>query len=178
MPGDQTPPEMTGDPHTAPTRRLRVVAFGVLPAAAVLLGAGTGLLAWQNAAQRAADAARQQSVAAASDITTAMLSYRADSVEQDLMAVRDRLTGSFVDSYTDLVHKVVIPGAREKKISAAAKVAAASVVSASRDHAVTLLFVNQTVTMGSGAPSDTASSVRVTLDKVGQRWLVSGFDPV
>jgi Mce-associated membrane protein len=43
---------------------------------------------------------------------------------------------------------------------------------------VVLVFVNQTVVVGQGAPSDTASSVRVTLDKVGGRWLISKFDPV
>ena len=58
------------------------------------------------------------------------------------------------------------------------KVAAAASVSAVAEHAVALVFVNQTVVVGGGAPSGTASSVRVTLDKVGDRWLVSGFDPV
>ena len=117
-------------------------------------------------------------MAAARSATEAILSYKADSVEQDLGSARDRLTGSFLASFTDLVNKVVIPGAREKKISAAAKVAAAASVSAVAEHAVALVFVNQTVVVGGGAPSGTASSVRVTLDKVGDRWLVSGFDPV
>jgi Mce-associated membrane protein len=43
---------------------------------------------------------------------------------------------------------------------------------------VVLLFVDQTVTVGQGAPTNTASSVRVTLDKVDGRWLISQFDPV
>jgi Mce-associated membrane protein len=43
---------------------------------------------------------------------------------------------------------------------------------------VALLFVNQTVTVGSDASTETASSVRVTLERVGQRWLVSNFEPV
>ncbi len=41
-----------------------------------------------------------------------------------------------------------------------------------------LVFVNQTVTVGNDAPTDTNSSVRVTLEKVGDRWLISEFDPV
>ena len=41
-----------------------------------------------------------------------------------------------------------------------------------------LVFVNQTVIVGQDAPTDTASSVRVTLDKVGDSWLISKFDPV
>jgi len=159
-------------------KRLRTLAFRVLPALVVLLGAGAGLLRWQDVSHRAIDTARTESVAAARDATEAILSYKADSVEQDLGAARDRLTGSFLDSFSDLVNKVVIPGAREKKISAAAKVAAAASVSATAKHAVALVFVNQTVVIGGGAPSGSASSVRVTLDKVDDRWLVSGFDPV
>ena len=159
-------------------KRLRTLAFRVLPALVVLLGAGAGLLRWQDVSHRAIDTARTESVAAARDATEAILSYKVDSVEQDLGAARDRLTGSFLDSFSDLVNKVVIPGAREKKISAAAKVAAAASVSATAKHAVALVFVNQTVVIGGGAPSGSASSVRVTLDKIDDRWLVSGFDPV
>ena len=158
--------------------RLRVVALGVLPALVVLLGAGAGFLRWQDSSQRAVEAARVESVAAAREATAAILSYRADTVEQDLRSARDRLTGSFLESFTDLVNNVVIPGAKEKKISAAAQVSAAGSVSATANHAVTLVFVDQTITIGAGAPSGSASSVRVTLDKVDDRWLVSGFDPV
>jgi len=159
-------------------RRLRLIAFGVLPALIILLGAGAGFLRWQDSSHRAVDAARVESMAAARDATVVILSYKADSVEQDLHSARGRLTGSFLDSFTDLVNKVVIPGAREKKISAAARVPAVASVSASAKHAVVLAFVDQTVTIGDGAPSASASSVRVTLDKIDDRWLVSGFDPV
>ena len=51
-------------------------------------------------------------------------------------------------------------------------------MSASADHAEVLVFVNQTITVGNDPPTDTPSSVRVTLDKIGGRWLISQFDPV
>jgi hypothetical protein len=57
-------------------------------------------------------------------------------------------------------------------VSAVATVPAAA--SVSENHAVVLLFVNQTVNMGNIAPTHTASSVRVPLDKIGGRWLISG----
>jgi Mce-associated membrane protein len=38
--------------------------------------------------------------------------------------------------------------------------------------------VNQTVVVGTGVPTDNLSSVRVTLDKVDGRWLISQFQPV
>lgn len=159
-------------------RLASVVAFGVLPIVALLLGAGAGFLKWEDSSRRDADAARTQSVQAAKDSTVALLSYKPDTVEKDLGAARDRLTGSFLDAYTQLVNNVVIPGAKEKKISAVAQVPAAASVSAKPDHAVVLLFVDQTVVVGSDAPTQTASSVRVTLEKVGDRWLISGFDPI
>ena len=73
---------------------------------------------------------------------------------------------------------MVIPGAKEKQISAVATVPAAASVSADLNHAVVLVFVNQTVVVGTEAPTDTASSVRIGLDKVDGRWLISKFDPV
>ena len=73
---------------------------------------------------------------------------------------------------------MVIPGAKEKQISAVAEVPEAASVSADPGRAVVLVFVNQTVTVGNGAPTATASSVRITLDKVGDSWLISQFDPV
>jgi Mce-associated membrane protein len=73
---------------------------------------------------------------------------------------------------------MVIPAAKQKQVSAVATVPAAASVSASPNRALVLVFVNQTVIIGNGGPTDTASSVRVTLDKVDRRWLISGFDPV
>jgi Mce-associated membrane protein len=77
-----------------------------------------------------------------------------------------------------LTHDVVIPGAKQKQVSAVATVPAAASVRATADHAVVLLCVNQAVVVGQDASTTTASSVRVSLDKIGGRWLISQFDPV
>ncbi len=170
----------SAEPQT-PKRRIqwaRVFAFGVLPAVALLLALGAGYLKWMDNSVRDSETARIQSVQAAKDSTIALLSYKPDTVEQQLGAARDLLTGDFRDSYTSLTNDVVIPGAKQKQIAAVATVPAAASVSAKPNHAVVLVFVNQTVIVGQDAPTDTASSVRVTLDKVGDRWLISKFDPV
>ena len=169
---DEPPPPKTGFSWS------RLAAFVILPVIAMLLGAAAGYLKWEDSSRREAETARSQAVAAAKDSTVALLSYKPDTVEKDLGAARDRLTGTFLDAYTQLVNTVVIPGAKEKKISALATVPAAAPVSAKADRAVVLLFVDQTVTVGSDAPTNTTSSVRVTLDKVGGRWLISAFDPI
>jgi Mce-associated membrane protein len=127
---------------------------------------------------RDADIARAESVQAARDSTIALLSYQPDKVDQQLEAARNLLTGQFRDSYSSLIRDVVIPGAKQQHIAAAASVPVAASVSATPGHAVALVFVDQTVIVGNDAPTGTASSVRVTLDKVGGRWLISGFDPI
>jgi Mce-associated membrane protein len=164
-----------------PKRRIqwaRVFAFGVLPAVALLLALGAGYLKWMDNSVRNSETAGIESTQAAKDSTIALLSYKPDTVEQQLSAARDLLTGDFRDSYTSLTNDVVIPGAKQKQIAAVATVPAVASVSAKPDHAVVLVFVNQAVIVGQDAPTDTASSVRVTLDKVGDRWLISKFDPV
>ncbi|HEY9263836.1 MAG TPA: hypothetical protein VIQ11_04430 [Mycobacterium sp.] len=160
------------------TRWSRVVAFALLPALALVLALGAGYLKWRDNSVRSSEVAAATSVQAARDTTIALLSYKPDTVEQQLGAARDLLTGEFRDSYTSLTNDVVIPGAKEKQISAVASVPAAASVSATQTEAVVLVFVNQTVIVGQDAPTDTASSVRVTLEKVGDRWLISKFDPV
>jgi Mce-associated membrane protein len=192
--GEDEPPESDADgssgegcgdaeptPGTKGRRRpawARLVAFGVLPGLALLLALGAGYLKWQDSSVRDAEVARIESVQSAKDGTVALLSYRPDSVDKDLSAARDRLTGDFRGSYTSLTNDVVIPGAKQKQISAVATVPAAASVSANEGQAVVLVFVNQTSTIGNDAPTDTASTVKVTLDKVGDHWLISGFDPI
>jgi len=169
-----------GEPAKA-KRRIswsRVLVYGVLPGLALLLAAGTGFVKWQQSSAHASQLARIESVAAAKDSTIALLSYKSDTVEKDLEAAKSRMTGTFKESYSQLINDVVIPGAKREHISTTATVPAAASVSATPDHAVTLLFVNQSAVIDNSPPTDTTSSVRVTLDKIGGRWLISGFDPV
>jgi Mce-associated membrane protein len=168
----------SGDQTWRRLRWGRAIAFGLLPAILLLAAAAAGYLKWQDATARDADLARGASVQAAKDATVSMLSYQPDTVDRDLEAARKLLTGDFQNSYTSLTHDVVIPGAKQKRISAVATVPAAASVSASPRHAAVVVFVDQTVVVGSDAPSDTASTVRVTLDKVGDHWLIAGFDPI
>lgn len=154
------------------------LAYGVLPALVILLAMAAGLLKFWDGSARSSEVARIESVQAAKDSTIAMLSYQPDSVEADLAAAQDLLTGDFRDAYIELTNDVVIPGAKEKRISTVASVPGAASVTVTPNHAVVLVFVNQSAIVGSDAPTDTASSIRVTLDKVDGRWLISGFDPI
>jgi hypothetical protein len=73
---------------------------------ALTLALCAGFLKWQDSSVHDSDVARIESVQAAKHSTVALLSYRPDSVEKDLAAARDRLIGSFRDSYTSLTNDV------------------------------------------------------------------------
>jgi Mce-associated membrane protein len=179
----ETPEDCEANPadgahHRAGLSWGRVLAYGVLPGLALILALGAGYLKWYDCAVRDSQSAGIQAVRAATDSTVAMLSYRPDTVERDLGAARDRLSGDLKDSYTALAPDVVIPGSRQRQISAVATVAAAAPVSVSATRAVVLVFVNQTVSMGGDPPTNTASRVRITLDRLDGRWLIAKFDPI
>lgn len=156
---------------------IRLLGFGVLPAVAIALGAAAGMYKFHVGQAQDSQLARIQSLQAASEGAVAMLSYNADNVDKVLPAAEDRLTGAFRDSYNSLINQVVIPGAKEKKISATASVPAAATTFATPNHAVVMVYINQAIVMGADAPTNTASAIQVTLDKVHDQWLISAFEP-
>ena len=155
-----------------------VVGLAVLPALALLLAIGAAWLKYYDNQAVASAAAREESMRVAADSTSKLLSYKPDTVEQQLNDARQLLTGEFSTEYADLITNVVIPNATQQLVSAVATVPKTASVSAEPDHAVVLVFVNQTVAVGTNPPTDTASSVRVTLDRVDGKWLISKFNPV
>ncbi len=157
--------------------RTRLLVAG-LPVLALILALGVGYLKWLDGTARESRAAAEQSIRAASDSTIAILSYQPETVDQQLKAAADRLAEPFRQQYAQLVNDVVAPGAKQQHITAVATVPAAASVSATGKQAVVLVFVDQTTTIGNDAPTQSTSSVRVTLEKVDGRWLISQFDPV
>lgn len=176
-----TAAETTDPASVVPRRRVvwgNVAVYGLLPALVLALGGAAGYLQWKDVSLNQSDTAKKESTKAATDGTIALLSYKPETVDKDLEAAKKYMTGNFLDSYTSLTRDVVIPGSKQKKISAVATVPAAAWTKATPNHAVVMLFVDQTMIIGDSAPTSTASSVRVTLDKVDNRWLISQFDPM
>jgi Mce-associated membrane protein len=156
----------------------RVRRFLIVAVASLLL-LSAGWLYWDVSQRRAAQRAGTEAVQAARDSIVAILSYRPETAERELEAAAvDRLTGPFLQDYSQLIKTVVAPNAKQRGVSAAARVPAAAVISADGDRVVLLAYVDQTMTVGTEDPTRTDSSVRVTMERVDGRWLVSGFDPV
>ncbi|OBA95039.1 hypothetical protein A5666_06125 [Mycolicibacterium fortuitum] len=176
-------PDETGEPATTepaaarPRDRSLVSAAVVLAAIALVLAVASGVLRWLTVTQAESDTARVESAEAAKEITTEMLSYETDTVEQQLTAARDRMTGKFLGTYTAMINEV-IPAAQAQRIAAVADVLEVGTVKAEPDRAELVLFVNQSVQVGDHMPEKTPSVARVTMVKDGDRWLLSEYEPV
>ena len=164
-------PEPRGE--QAPRRFGTRLLAGLLALALSALAA-FGLVAYLVRADQRVETARDQAVAAARDHAEAILSYDYRHLDADFAAARATLTGSFARDYKVTTTKLVRPGAEQYHVVVKAEVAAQSVVSATADQVVVLLFVNQTTTSTRlDGPKVDLNRVRLTLVKTDGRWLVN-----
>lgn len=150
----------------------------------VALVASAGVAAWLYFFQYRQDLqtnpdAQKVALDAATTGTTALLSYSPETLEQDFAAAKSRLTGDFLDYYTQFTEQIVTPAAKQKQVKTSAAVVQAGVAEMRPDSAVVLVFVNQTTTSKENPDGAfAASAVKVGLTKQDDRWLINAFDPV
>ncbi|GAB3399738.1 hypothetical protein [Flindersiella endophytica] len=120
------------------------------------------------------DDARTQAVSAATTAAVDMLSYDYRHLDKDFAKAKRHLAPGFADQYAKTTTTVVRPSALKIKAVVSAQVIKGSVVSATPDRVVTLLFVNQTTssTLRSGKRTD-LNRVRMTMERTDDRWLVA-----
>jgi Mce-associated membrane protein len=179
-PEDSAPEE--GAPPRRVARRVLVAVLGVVLVAALVVVA---VLGWRYREGRQAEQARGEALAAARKAAPAVLSYDYRHLDRDFARARALLTGHFRDQYGRTTKTVVAPTATKYHGVVKATVAtpadggapAASVVSATPDSAVVLLFVNQ-VTESTQVPQPRLdlNRVRMTLTRTSGGWKVSGVD--
>ncbi|WP_348537513.1 twin-arginine translocation pathway signal [Nocardia carnea] len=147
--------------------------------AVVAVAVAAALLVFQYRPDTRGDAAKNEVLSAATEGTVALLSYSPESLDQDFASAKSKMTGDFLTYYTQFTEKVIAPAAKEKSVKTSATVVRSAVAEMHPDSAVALLFINQTTTSAEKPdPALAASSVRVTLSKVEDSWLISSFDPV
>lgn len=118
-------------------------------------------------------------IQAASDGAVALLSYSPETLDTDFATAKSRLTGDFLNYYTQFTQEIVTPAAKQKSVKTSAAVVRSAMSKLEPTSAEVLLFINQsTVSKENPDGSFTASSVKVEMTKVGNDWLISSFDPV
>lgn len=145
---------------------------------AVVLVLAAGWLWWDAHSRTAAQRAGAEALAAAQESIAVMGTYRPDNAAQVLPAARDRLTGAFLDNYTQAIQTVVIPNATQRAMASTVTVPAIGVISSASDRAVLLAYVDQNITEGKEKPLTNPARYRVTMEKVDGRWLIAAFDQI
>ena len=108
-----------------------------------------------------------------------LLSYTPSTVRSDLAAESAFLTGTFKSAFEALVEETVAPTATEFKISTTAEVVETGVIEAGPQQVVALVFVNVTTDSTQlPEPRLSGSRLQITLDRVGDDWLISELDPI
>jgi Mce-associated membrane protein len=169
---EEAPP--TARSESSRTVPLLVIALAVLTVVALV---AFGILAFRAAQASATDRARTAAVAAAREAIVPLLSYDYRRLDADFKKASGYLTGSFAAEYAQTTSTVVRPTATQTHAVVVAQVRTASVVSATPDRVVTLLFVNQTTTSNRlKEPNTDFNRVRITMDHLDGRWLISDID--
>ncbi|MFJ2667475.1 hypothetical protein ACIO14_24330 [Nocardia fluminea] len=161
------------------TNRAATIAAVIL---ALLLSAAvtTALVLSHNifeheATEQAARVARES----AQTSIPAVLSYDFNSIDTEFAKAGGYLTGSFRDDFAKLASGVIIPAAHRDSIITKATVSESSVVSATADRVVLLVFLNQETTSSAyqGQRLD-GSRIRVGMASVDGQWLISEITPL
>jgi Mce-associated membrane protein len=155
-----------------PPRQVSIRTLGLVLAFAVLLGS-TGFLGWQVWQQRQLKSAATDAQNAAVNYAQILTSIDSDKVDENFKQVLDGATGEFKDMYSQSsveLRQLLI----ENKAAAHGVVLESAVQSISKDKAVVLLFVDQSVTNTKlPDPRIDRSRMKMTLEKVDGSWRAS-----
>ena len=168
---DATDESLVFAPVAKPTvgRWVLPVAGGV---GAALLAA-TGVLGWQAWQQHQINQASQEAQRAAVAYAQVLTSIDSNKVDENFKDVIDGATGEFKDMYSQSsveLRQLLI----ENKATAHGVVVDSAVQEASKDKAVVLLFVDQSVTNTKlPDPRIDRSRMKMTLEKADGRWRAS-----
>jgi Mce-associated membrane protein len=155
--------------------KLKLV-LAVLVAVLVIVN---GVLFWSMHHDSSVAAARQAAQDTARKQVVAMLSYSANSFDRDMARAGEGLTGAFKQEFLDLAKGQVGPAAKEQRTSTHTSVSASSVIDAGTSQVQLLMFLNQTTQSPTlQGPKLANSRVKVTLEDVDGRWLVSALTPL
>ncbi|WP_084530950.1 hypothetical protein [Nocardia miyunensis] len=149
---------------------------GVLVLLLVAAVVCAAIFGWKLKARNDNEAAGQAAMAAAKDYAVALTSIDSAHIDADFSTVLNGATGQFKDMYSQSATQLK-PLLLQAKSVSKGNVVAASVQSASPDHAVVMLFVDAQITnVTNPDPRVDRNRILMTMDRVGGHWLASKVD--
>ena len=152
------------------------IAIAVLAVGLVALN--VGLLRERQSGERV-EVARSDAVRSAKTLVPTVLSYDYRRLDADLAKAKASTTGRFATEYAGVVDGSLRQVAAKDEVVSKASVTGSSLVTATEDRAVVLLFVTQSTTRaGAKVPTISTSRVQASLALRGGDWLVAGITTV
>ena len=156
-----------------------VGALSVLLAGGVVaLAALGGTLYWSRVEINGEQAARTELAPLAEQQIPKVFGYDYQTVERSLNEVYPLLTPSYRQEFQDRANKDIIPQARERQLVSQANEVGVGVLSAQRNSASVMVYMNRTVTDKSKEPVYDGSRLRVDYQKIGGKWLIEYITPI
>ena len=154
-------------------------AATILLAAAFVAAAGVGgWLYWDRTELRGEQVTRDQLAPLAAEQIPKVFGYDYQTVERSLTEVYPLLTPDYRQEFEARANKDIIPQARERQLVSQANVVGVGVLSAQRNSASVMVYMNRTVTDKSKTPIYDGSRLRVDYQKIDGKWLIKYITPI
>lgn len=134
---------------------------------------------WQVLDHRSQQRRVEQARAAAETIVVDLLTYRHESVAEELDAALVNVTGNFAEDYRRLVDEAIVPVSRERQLDTEAVIVQSGVAASDADSVTVLLFVDQATT-SADAPGTRRdiSRIEVTVRQIDGGWKIDRLEAV
>lgn len=159
-------------------RRVNAVACAVLTAVIVGLSAAGGWFYWERVQTDGEESTRALLPELAAKEIPEVFAYDYQTVERSLTAAYPLLTPDYRHEFQKSADSQIIPEAKKREVVVQANVVGAGVMSAKRDSASVMVYMNRTVTDKSRQPLYDGSRLRVDFKKIGDKWLIAYITPI
>ncbi|MGB8387897.1 mammalian cell entry protein [Mycobacterium sp.] len=159
-------------------RWLIAVAGSLLVAAFVGLSAAAAWFYWDRVQTRGEEAARAVLPQLAAKEIPEVFAYDYQTVERSLTAAYPLLTPDYRQEFQKSANTQVIPEAKKREVVVQANVVGTGIMTAKRDSASVMVYMNRTVTDKSRQPLYDGSRLRVDFKKINRQWLIAYITPI
>lgn len=159
-------------------RWLLVIAGYLLIVVFVGLSAAAGWFYWGRVQTRGEEAARAVLPGLATKEIPEVFAYDYQTVERSLSDAYPLLTPDYRQEFRKSANAQIIPEAKKREVVVQASVVGVGVMSAKRESASLMVYMNRTVTDKTRQPLYDGSRLRVDFKKIGKQWLIAYITPI
>lgn len=142
------------------------------------LAAAGGWFYWDRVQTRGEQSARAVLPKLASKEIPQVFGYDYQTVERSLTDAYPLLTPGYRQEFEKSATAQIIPEAKKREVVVQANVVGVGVMTAQRNSASVMVYMNRTVTDKSRQPVYDGSRLRVEYKRIGGKWLINYITPI